>query len=312
MSLAVFAFRRLLWAVPLLLAIMLATFALMRGSGGSPFRPPEGYVGVPYTLELKLRDFYHLDEPWIVEYAIYVKNVFTFQFGPSLVNRNVSVDEVMRDRFPITLELVALAAGVALVGGVALGLLAATHRSTSLDFLATSTATVLLVIPVFFVAYVLAYYPAREWHLAPLGWETWDARVLPVLALALAPAGYIARLVRAAVVETLQEDYVTAARAKGLRPWRILLVHVLRNSLGPLLSAFMPMLALLITGALFVEELFAIPGAATTFVGAAVTRDYPLLMGLTVALAGIVLAASFVADVAHAALEPRLRERLLA
>jgi ABC-type dipeptide/oligopeptide/nickel transport system permease component len=196
MSLAIFAIRRLLWAIPLLLAIMLATFALMRGSGGSPFRPPEGYVGVPYTLELKLRDFYHLDELWIVEFAIYVKNVFTLQFGPSLVNRNVSVDQVMRERFPITLQLVALAAAVAVLGGIGLGLLAATRRSTFVDFLATSAATIVLVVPVFFVAYVLAYYPVREWHIAPLGWDTWDARVFPVLALALAPTGYIARLVR--------------------------------------------------------------------------------------------------------------------
>lgn len=310
MSLAVFALRRFLWAVPLLLAIMLATFALMRGTGGSPFRPPEGYVGVPYTLELKLRAFYHLDEPWVVEFAIYVKNVFTLQFGPSLVNRNVSVDEVMEQRFPVTVELVALAAAFAIVLGIGLGVAAAVRRSTLVDFLATSTATVLLVVPVFFVAYVIAEYPVREWHVAPLGWGTWEAKILPSLALALAPAGYIARLVRGAVVETLQEDYVRAARAKGLRAGHVLVIHVLRNSLVPFLSAAMPMLALLVTGALFVESLFAIPGAATSFVGAAVTRDYPLLMGLTVALAALVLLANLLADVWLAILDPRLREAL--
>lgn len=307
-SLAVFALRRLLWAVPLLLAIMLVTFALMRGTGGSPFRPPEGYVGVPYALELKLRDFYHLDEPWLVEFGIYVKNVATLRFGPSLVNRNVSVDEVMEQRFPVTVELVALAAAMAIALGMGLGVVAAVRRSTFVDLLATSSATVLLVVPVFFIAFVVAEYPIGEWGLAPIGWGSWEAKIAPAIVLALAPAGYIARLVRGAVVETLQEDYVRVARAKGLRGGRVLVVHVIRNSLVPFLSAAMPMLALLVTGALFVESLFAVPGAATTFVSAAVTRDYPLLMGLTVALAAIVLLANLLADVTMALLDPRLRE----
>jgi len=133
-------------------------------------------------------------------------------------------------------------------------------------------------------------------------------RILPSLALALAPAGYIARLVRSAVVETLNEDYVRTARAKGLYLKRILWVHVVRNSLVPLLSAAMPMLALLITGALFVEEFFGIPGAATTFLDAARTRDYPLLLGLTVGVATIVLAANLVADIILAVIDPRVRE----
>jgi ABC-type dipeptide/oligopeptide/nickel transport system permease component len=168
---------------------------------------------------------------------------------------------------------------------------------------------VFLVVPVFFVAWLLSRYPALEWRWFPLGWDSWDARVLPVLALSLAPVGYIARLVRASVVETLAEDYIRTAQAKGLRRGRVLLVHVLRNSLVPVLSAAVPMLALLITGAFFVEEYFGIPGASSAFLTAARLRDFPMLMGLTVVLAAIVLVVNLITDVLIALLDPRVLER---
>ncbi len=189
-----------------------------------------------------------------------------------------------------------------------LGLLAALKRGAKADTAATTASTILLVVPVFFVAWLLSRYPALEWHWFPLGWGTWEARLLPVLTLALAPAGYIARLVRAAVVETLGEDYVRTARAKGLRRDRIVLVHVLRNALVPVLSAVVPMLALLITGAFFVEEYFGVPGASGAFLDAARVRDFPMVMGLTVVLAAIVIALNLVTDIAIALLDPRTRE----
>ena len=129
------------------------------------------------------------------------------------------------------------------------------------------------------------------------------------LRLSLAPAGYIARLVRASVVETLGEDYVRTAQAKGLRRSRVVVVHVLRNSLVPVLSAAVPMLALLITGAFFVEQYFGIPGASNAFLTAARVRDFPMLMGMTVVLAAIVLVVNLITDVVIALLDPRVLER---
>ncbi|HXV57181.1 MAG TPA: ABC transporter permease [Gaiellaceae bacterium] len=308
MSLAAFVLRRLLWSVPIVLLVMLATFALMRGAGGSPFRPPEGIPGLPAPLQEELSDFYHLDEPWIVEFAYYVKNVFTLEFGPSLVNRYVSVDDVVENAFPVTGELILLSAAWAVPLGILLGLLAALQRSRLGDHLATASATVVLVVPVFFVTYVLSRYLVYEWDLFPLGWDGWRSKVLPVFALGLAPLGYTARLVRAAAVDTLQADYVRTARAKGLRRPRIVGLHVLRSSATPLLSAAPPMLALLVTGALFVEGAFGVPGVSNEFLQAARARDYPMIMGLTVALTVLVLGVNLVADVLAAALDPRLRE----
>ncbi|MBD0329125.1 MAG: ABC transporter permease [Thermoleophilia bacterium] len=310
MSLLAYAARRLLWTVPLLVGVLLATYALLRGSGGSPFRPPEGYIGVPETYERLLRRHYHLDEPWLVEFAYWLENVFTLEFGPSLVLRELDVAAIVRDSLPVTLELVALSAAWAVPAGIALGVWGATSRSRLADLLATATATLLLVVPVFFVAFALRQYAFADWGLVPLGWDGWRSKVLPVLALGLPPVGYVARLIRVAMAEALQEDYVRTAVAMGLRRWRIVWVHALRNALAPVVAAGIPMVALLVTGAFFVERAFAVPGVSAFFVEAARTRDYPIVMNLTAALAVVVLAANLVSDVLLALVDPRVRDQV--
>ena len=310
-----FIIRRLLTTIVLVLAVMLVTFALMRGMGGTPFSTPlDPNSGVPRAVEIQLRDFYKLDEPWFVEFANYVKNVFTFRFGPSLVPpprfgaQRVSVDEVMRENFPVTLQLAGLAAAWAIAFGIPLGLVAALRRGSALDYLASSLATALLVVPIFLITSLASRHLVHGTDLFPAGWDSWRTRLLASLTLSLTAIGYIARLIRAATVETLQEDYVRAAQAKGLRAKRIVVAHVLRNSLTPFLAAAAPTLALLVTGAFFVEAAFGIPGAAEQLVSAATRRDYPMLMGLTVAVVVVVAIVNLLADVVASLLDPRLRE----
>ena len=304
--------RRLLSTVPLLLGVMLVTFALVRGAGGSPFTPPPGYVQAGAAHQRTLERFYRLDEPWPVEFGVYVKHVVTFDFGPSLVLRDLDVDALIRESVPVTLKLVLIAAAWAFPAGVFLGLWAAARRDSLVDLIATSTASAFLVVPVFFVAFVLHKYLVVEWAIAPPGFTSWRARILPALALGLGLAGYVGRLVRTAVLETLAEDYVRTARAKGLREQRLLYVHVLRNSLAPVLSAAIPMVALLLTGAFFVENAFRIPGVSFYFVEAARLRDYPVILNLTVVLAAVVVTANAIADILLALIDPRIRERVRA
>ena len=305
-----FVVRRLLWTVVLLVGVMLVTYALMRGAGGSPFNPPEGYGALPPPVQRLLVAHYHLDEPWLVEFGYWVKSVFTLEFGPSLVLRDVDIGSIIRNGLPVTLELVLLAAAWALPVGLLVGVSAATRRGRAVDVLVTASATVFLVVPVFFFAFVLEKYVVHDWLLLPDGWDGWRARILPALSLGLAPAGYVARLVRTAVVDALEEDYVRTARAKGLDRRRIVWVHVLRNALAVVLSAAIPMVALLVAGAFFVEQAFSVPGVAWYFVEAARTRDYPIIMNLTAVLAVIVLVANLVSDVLLALVDPRIREEL--
>ena len=306
-----FVLRRLLWSIPVLLLAMFLAFSLLRGAGGTPFNPPPGYPRVPLPIQNKLEAYYNLDEPWPVEFLTYVRNVATLNFGPSQVDRHLTIDQVVEQSLPVTVELAMLALAFALPLGIALGLLGALQWRRPADAATTSFATILLVLPVFLFAHLGNEYLVEQWRLVPDGWGPWRAKLLPAVILGLAPAGYIARLVRVAAVETLSEGYITTARAKGLRRERLVLVHVLRNSLVPLLAASAPMFALLVTGAFFVEAEFGIPGASSRFLDGAKSRDYPMVMGLTVALTALVVAASLVADVVGALLDPRLRERRL-
>jgi oligopeptide transport system permease protein len=306
-SLVAFALRRLLWAPVVLLLVMAATFALLRGAGGSPFRLESG--GLPLPLQLELEDYYRLNEPWYAEFAGYVAHVATLDFGPSLVLRGQSVDQVVEGAFPVTGLLVLLAAAWALPIGLALGLAAGLRRGTLVDTALSAIATSLLAIPVFLVANAASRLLVADWGLVPFGWDSGRTKAVASLTLALAPAGYIARLTRAAVADTAVADFVRTARAKGLRGPRIAVVHVLRNAVAPILGAIVPTLGLLVTGTFFVESRFGIPGAGSFFVSAAKDRDYPMVLGLTVALAAVMLAALLVADVVAAALDPRVREQ---
>ncbi len=302
-----YAVRRILWTPVLLLFVMLVTFALMRGIGGSPFRLEFGGLTDPLIVEVT--NFYELDRPWYVEFWNYVQHAARWEWGPSLTIRDLTVDQVVDQQLPITLELVALAILWAIPLGAALGVAAALRRGSRLDTLLTSVSTLLLVVPVFLFAEVLATTLTRDLELIERGWTGWGAKAAASFALALAPAGYVARVVRVGLVETLGQDFVRTARAKGLRTGRVIGVHVLRNSLVPFLSAAVPTLALLITAAFFVESAFGIPGAANEFIGAAQRRDYPVVMGLTVVLALVVILANLAADLVAAALDPRLREK---
>ncbi|HET7568567.1 MAG TPA: ABC transporter permease [Gaiellaceae bacterium] len=302
----VYVLKRLGWSVVVFLTTMLLTFALMRGIGGTPFHASEG-SSVPLPVQYRLSDYYRLDQPWPVQFGVYLWHIVRLDFGPMLSYRDASLTPVMKEAVPVSLELSGLAAAVAVVVGFALGLLAALRRGRLAGAALTALASVLVAVPVFLFAEIGREYVAGT-PFATAGWGSPRSEWLPVLVLALAPAGYIARLVRAGVVEALGEDYVRAAQAKGLRRRRVLLAHVLPNALTPFLAAAVPVLALLITSAFFVEQTFRIPGAASLFIESADRRDYPAVLGLTAVLALLVVLSTLAADVVAAALDPRLRE----
>jgi ABC-type dipeptide/oligopeptide/nickel transport system permease component len=165
-------------------------------------------------------------------------------------------------------------------------------------------------LPSFLVATLLIYFFALEWDLGfpTSGWSTWQSKVLPVIALGLAPMAAFARLVRGTMLETLQQDYIRTAKAKGLRWRRVVGLHVLRNSLIPVITAAGPTLGFLITGSFVIEQIFAIPGIGRYYVTAVTARDYSVVMGLTVLLAIIVILANLFVDIMYGILDPRTRD----
>ena len=302
-----FVVRRLVWTIPVLLLVILMTFVMMRQIKGNPFRKSER--AIPAEIQANLNRQFGLDQPWYTQYGKYVQGVFTLDLGPSMVLRSQSVNDIVAAHFPKSLELGGLAFLFAVIFGIPLGMIAALKANSALDYLAMFFSNVGFAVPSFLVATLLIYFFSLEWGLLPTsGWNTWQSKVLPVIALGLGPMAYFARLVRGTMLETLQADYIRTARAKGLRWRRVVGLHVLRNSLIPVVTAAGPLLGFLITGSFVIENIFAIPGIGRYYVTAVTARDYSVVMGLTVLLAVIVIVANLVVDILYGVLDPRTRE----
>jgi ABC-type dipeptide/oligopeptide/nickel transport system permease component len=303
-----FIIRRIFWTIPVILLVIFMTFVLMRQIEGNPFRTSDR--AVPEEIQRNLERKFGLDRPWYVQYWRYVRGVATFDFGPSLGLRNRDVNDIVKEHFPRSLQLGGLAFLFALVFGILLGAISALKANTGIDYGAMFLSNVLFAIPSFLLATLFIYFFALQWDLGfpTSGWTTWQSKVLPVIALGIGPMAAFARLVRGTMLETMQQDYIRTAKAKGLRWRRVVGLHVLRNSLIPVVTAAGPTLGFLITGSFVIEQIFAIPGIGVYYVTAVQARDYSVVMGLTVLLALIVIFANLVVDVLYGILDPRTRD----
>ena len=302
-----FIVRRIFWTIPVLLAVIFLTFIMMRQIEGNPFRQTER--AVPEAVQQNLERKFNLDKPWWQQYLFYVKGVATLDFGPSLVLRGQSVNDIMKEHFPKSIELGVYAFLFAIVVGVPLGLFAALRQNTWVDYTAMFFSNIFHALPSFLVATLMIYFIALKADLLPTsGWTGWEYKILPAIALGFAPMALFARLVRGSMLETLQQDYVRTARAKGLRYRRVVGLHVLRNSLIPVITAAGPLLGFIITGSFVIELIFNIPGIGQYYVTAVNARDYSVVMGLTVLLSVIVIFANLVVDILYGILDPRTRD----
>ena len=311
----VFVTRRVLWTIPTLLVVVLIAFLMVRAIGGNPFiHGPIGLPGntpetfQPEVLPEVLEKKYHFSDPWYVHYLRYVGGIFTLDLGPSTQFPNREVRDIVAAQAPRSLLLGALALSWALLVGVPAGVLAALRANSWLDYALTGVASVALALPNFLVGTFLIYILSVRFGLLPTsGWGTWKHMLMPALALGLVPLGYVIRIVRATMLETMAQEYVRAARAKGLTRRRVVWRHVVRNSLIPLVTVAGPLLGLIIAGAFVIENIFSIPGVGRYFVVAVQARDDGLVMGLTVLITLTIIVANLVVDILYAFLDPRVR-----
>jgi oligopeptide transport system permease protein len=319
-----FVLRRVLWTLPVLLIVVTTIFFMMRAIGGDPFRhgPLLGLTNTqqgkwvkygdwqPESISENLHRRYGLDLPWYEQYGNYLLGVAMFDFGPSLSFRNVTVNEILREQAPRSMELGALAFLWAFGLGIPLGVLAALRQGSILDAAIRFFSSLGFAVPSFLVAVLLVYVLSVKLGIFPTnGWsESWRHKVLPSFTLGLVPLALCTRLVRGATIEALQADYVVAARAKGLRRRRVVAAHALRNALIPVITAGGPMLGYLLTGSFVIELIFSVPGIGRYYIASVSARDYNVVLGITVLLALLIILANLVVDVLHALLDPRVRE----
>jgi oligopeptide transport system permease protein len=299
--------RRLGTAIPTLFAVILLSFLLMRLAPGGPF---DGERPLDPATRAALTSAYGLDLPLHEQFLRYIGNLVQGDFGPSLVYRDFTVTDLVVKGLPISLTLGGLALILALTLGISLGLWAAVRAGGWVDRSVSMVTTILTALPSFVTApllvllfgLTLGWLPVSGWNDgAPLN------LILPVIALALPVAGAVAKLTRAGLATALSEDHVRTARARGLSPARVLLRHALRPALVPVASYIGPAAAGLLTGAVVIETVFALPGLGRYFVQGALNRDYPLVLGVVTLYAALIILFNLFADLIYGWLDPRVR-----
>ncbi|MGO1973115.1 MAG: ABC transporter permease [Propionibacteriaceae bacterium] len=318
MKVVVFVGRRLIRLVLSLVVVSLLTFGALQlapGDFASIQSAGGGTVGLAAaeTMESsqQLQARYGAEVPVWKQYLIFMGGAVTGDMGPSYKYPQRTIEDIIASAFPISASLAVLATGLAILLSVPLGMVAAVKRKSLWDTAGMFIVTLGHGLPNYLagLALVLLFSTTLGW-LPTYGWQGPVNMVMPVIALAVAPVAVLARYVRSSILETLREEYVTAAMAKGGKKYVILVRHVLRNSLMPLVTVVGPALAALATGTIFVEKLFGIPGLGHYFAEAAVSRDMPLLMGSTLFFAALLMVMNLVVDLTYAALDPRVRADL--
>jgi oligopeptide transport system permease protein len=297
--------RRIGWGLTVLWVVATLTFLLLRVVPGGPFDtekqlPPE----ILANIEAK----YHLDEPAWQQYLRYLGGLATGDLGPSYKYLGRDVADILWETFPVSLALGLVALALAVVVGLAFGILAGERPGTGIDRGGMVVATAGVALPNFVLGALLVLIASHRWHLLPPAlWEGPRSLVLPALTLGLGPAAYIARLTRSSLLDVAHHDYLRTAHAKGLTRAMVLFKHQLPNALMPVVTVLGPLAAALVTGSFVVEYLFAIPGMGRFFITAVTNRDYPLIMGATLLYAALLVIANLVVDLAYAWLDPRVR-----
>jgi ABC-type dipeptide/oligopeptide/nickel transport system permease component len=328
--------RRVIQMLFVLFVVSVMTFVFVRAIPGGPFASEKSLP--PRTLA-QLEAKYRLDQPPVVQYLEYMAAITipritarelqrtihddylinidiplkesTFRwmnFGPSIKSSSQTVNDIFKERLPVSAQLGLSALFVALVIGIPAGIIAALNRNTFWDYSAMGIAIVGVSVPVIVSGPLLQYFFGVNWGILPVtGWGTLAHVILPAFALGFAQAAILARLTRASLLQVMNEDYIRTARAKGLSERVVISLHAMKNSMIPVVTVLGPMFAFLVTGSFVTELIFGIPGLGEFFVTSITNRDYPVVMGTTLLFGTFVVVANLMVDIAYAWLDPRIK-----
>lgn len=290
--------------LPVIFTVASITFFLLRLAPGSPFANEKAFE--PQVIAA-LNEKYGLNRPLHVQYFNYLKQLLKADLGPSTRYIGRSVNEIIAEHLPHSIKLGLAAYSIALLVGLPLGILSAVYKHSIIDYLAMAIAVIGVSVPSFVLGptLVLIFSLTLFW-LPPARWGSLEHLVLPSITLSAAYIAYIARISRSQMLEVLSSDYIRTAFAKGLSPWTVITRHALRGATIPVVSFSGPALALLLTGTIVVERIFAIPGLGHVFIEAANARDYSVVMGITLFVSIATLIMNLLVDILLGILDPRI------
>ena len=295
--------KRVLLAIVTIFLVVTITFFTMQAIPGGPFLSEKSpSAETMAALEAK----YGLDKSVGEQYLTYLKAVATLNFGPSIKFRGQQVMDLILEGFAVSAKIGLIAAVIALVFGMVFGSIAAVFHDKLVDRIIMVLSTAFVAMPSFLIATLLLLIFAVNLKWFPTNGSQAGGLVLPIISLALYPMSYTIRLTRSSMLDVLGQDYIRTAKAKGVRPSKVLFKHALKNAVTPVITYAGPMIAFILTGSLVVEEIFAVHGLGSFFVSSIINRDYPMVMGTTIFLAVIVIIMMLISDVLYKLVDPRV------
>jgi len=304
-----FILLRLAQAIPVLFAVITATFFLIRQAPGGPFDAEKPVIpAVKRALEAK----YNLDLPMWQQYTQYLTDLFQGSMGPSFKYPGWAVEDLILSGLPATAELALYALLVAIFIGVLAGVSAALKPNTARDYVPMSVAMLGICMPSFLLGplLILIFGFWLEW-LPVSGWGDLPGdKILPSITLGAGYAAYVARLTRGGMLEVMSQDYIRTARAKGLPEWVVITKHALRGGLIPTVAFLGPAFAGLLAGSFVVETIFQIPGLGRFYVQAAFNRDYTMILGTTIFISTLIIVFNLLSDLLAVWMNPKLRNQV--
>lgn len=301
-----YGLKRIVSAILAVIILITATFFLMHMVPGNPFLSDRMTEKVRANLTIK----YGLDKPLSKQYLIYLDNLLQGDMGTSLQKKGRTVTGIIEEKFPYSAKLGIFAILLAITVGIPLGALAAIRHEKLIDRLVMLFTTIFISVPGFVFGTLLLVIFCAVLKIAPATWSDSPANyVLPVISLSFYPICYITKLTRSSMLETLGQDYIKTAHAKGLSAFVVHFKHALKNSAIPVISYVGPLTAFLITGTFAVEKLFSVPGLGRFFVDSVSNRDYPVIMGTTIFLGCIMVMMNLIVDFVYGMVDPRIKLR---
>lgn len=303
---------RLAEGLVVVLLISVVTFLIMRLLPGDPVMIllGEGGGGIRMTEEQidAMHSRWGLNDPWHVQYLLWVKNMFTGNFGESIFRPGVPVREMIFEAIPVTFNISAAGLIIALALAIPMGVIAATKRNTLFDYAATILSTLGVALPNFWLALmmIVLFSLVLKW-LPPFGLHSWQGYIMPVIVIATLQMAVIMRVTRGSLIEELGEDYVRTARAKGLTERGVIGTHAIRNALLPVVTVIGVQFAYILSGTIIVETVFALPGIGRLFTDSVLHLDYQVVQSIVFLLAVIVVVVNLLTDLTYALIDPRIR-----
>ncbi len=286
------------------LVLVTVVFILVRLMPGDPFNDPK----MTPTVRANLNAYYGLDKPVIQQYATYLGNLLRGNFGYSMIYPNQTVNNLLASSFPYSLDLGIRALVLSLSLGLVFGIISALNRGNKIDLFFVIVAVIGTSVPDFIMGAILQYFFAVKWGLLPIAqYYGFAHTILPSIALGFYTMASISRIMRASMLEVVQQDYIKTARSKGLSNFRITWKHQIRNAILPVVTVLGPTVAAVLTGTFVIESIFAIPGMGKYYVESVQNYDYSMILGTTVFYGTFLVLANMVVDIFYGIVDPRIR-----